>query len=395
MKNVEAQLIHDMQNTAMVLREAASQLNDNRQTLPPGVVDHLCEMLARRSGMLVRLLADLSVSHLAERGELDLCQESVSLSEICTEIVAERQPAIGGQITVDVAEGLLVLADRMRLTQVLDNLVTNALRYGGPNVHISARREDAYLRLTVADDGGGVPDELVATLFRAYARGEESHTLGGSGLGLLIVRQLCEAMGGSVEYDGTNGTRFTAAFPAVPVAQRELGPDAAGAGHSVVLWHTDEKLLDGLLDYVAHGLVSGEAVVVTATPAHHLLLESALEELGIDPVAATVSGQYVPLDADRLHHDLERQGHIDRERFEVLVGATVEQVTSRWQKVRVFGEIVDLYWRRGDDHLALELEACWNSLRTRIAFPLVCGYELAPGESAERIHHVHDAVPAA
>ncbi len=160
MKNVEAQLIHDMQNTAMVLREAASQLNDNRQTLPPGVVDHLCEMLARRSGMLVRLLADLSVSHLAERGELDLCQESVSLSEICTEIVAERQPAIGGQITVDVAEGLLVLADRMRLTQVLDNLVTNALRYGGPNVHISARREDAYLRLTVADDGDGVPDEL-------------------------------------------------------------------------------------------------------------------------------------------------------------------------------------------------------------------------------------------
>ena len=133
--------------------------------------------------------------------------------------------------------------------------------------------------------------------------------------------------------------------------------------------------------------------MVTATPAHHLLLESALEELGIDPVAATVSGQYVPLDADRLHHDLERQGHIDRERFEVLVGATVEQVTSRWQKFRVFGEIVDLYWRRGDDHLALELEACWNSLRSRIPFPLVCGYELAPGESADRIHHVHDAVP--
>ena len=210
MKNVEAQLIHDMQNTAMVLREAASQLNDNRQTLPPGVVDHLCEMLARRSGMLVRLLADLSVSHLAERGELDLCQESVSLSEICTEIVAEREPAIGGQITVDVAEGLLVLADRMRLTQVLDNLVTNALRYGGPNVHISACRDDACVRLTVADDGHGVPEELHATLFRAYSRGERSHTLGGSGLGLLIVRQLCEAMGGSIEYDGTDGTRFTA-----------------------------------------------------------------------------------------------------------------------------------------------------------------------------------------
>ena len=134
--------------------------------------------------------------------------------------MAERQPAVGGQITVDVAEDMLVLADRMRLTQVLDNLVTNALRYGGPNVHVSARRDDTYVRLTVADDGDGVPEELLATLFRAYARGEASHTLGGSGLGLLIVRQLCEAMGGSVEHDGTDGTRFTASFPAVPVPTR-------------------------------------------------------------------------------------------------------------------------------------------------------------------------------
>ena len=60
MRDVEAQLIHDMQNTAMVLREAASQLHQNRETLPPGVVAHLTEMMARRSDMLVRLLGDLS-----------------------------------------------------------------------------------------------------------------------------------------------------------------------------------------------------------------------------------------------------------------------------------------------------------------------------------------------
>ena len=45
----------------------------------------------------------------------------------------------------------------------------------------------------------------------------------------------------------------------------------------------------------------------------------------------------------------------------------------------MFGEIVDLYWRRSEANLALELEACWNELRASTPFPLLCGYELAPG----------------
>ena len=56
---------------------------------------------------------------------------------------------------------------------------------------------------------------------------------------------------------------------------------------------------------------------------------------------------------------------------------------------------MDLYWRRSDDHLALELEACWNELRSRTAFPLLCGYELAPGESAGTICDCHDMVVSA
>ncbi len=81
MRDVEAQVIHDMQNTATVLREAASQLHRNRETLPPGVVAHLTEMMDRRSEMLVHLLRDLSTAHLAENGELDLSLQAVSLPD--------------------------------------------------------------------------------------------------------------------------------------------------------------------------------------------------------------------------------------------------------------------------------------------------------------------------
>ena len=121
--------------------------------------------------------------------------------------------------------------------------------------------------------------------------------------------------------------------------------------------------MTSMVTYVAHGLAAGEAVLVAASPDHHELVDAALVDVGVDLVAATESGQYVRLDADALHDDLPRLHHIDRERFDTLIGGTVEQVSRRWRSFRVFGEIVDLYWRRGDDHLALELEACWNALR--------------------------------
>ena len=117
--------------------------------------------------------------------------------------------------------------------------------------------------------------------------------------------------------------------------------------------------------------------------------------MGIDHAAAIASGQLVPLDASMLHEELPGFHHIDRERFDALIGKTVERVSSRWRAFRVFGEIVDLYWRRSEANLALELEACWNELRAKQPFPLLCGYELAPGESTAPIRACHETVLAA
>ena len=395
MRDVDAELIHDMQNTAMVLHEASTQLHENRTSLPPGVVAHLAEMMVRRSDMLVRLLGDLSTSHLAERDQLDLSLERVSLSDICRELLAERMPGADGQITLSVAPDAVVVADPVRITQILDNLLTNALRYGGPNVHVSAVRAGSSVRLTVSDDGAGVPKDLLGSLFDAYVHGTASHGLGGSGLGLMIVRQLCEAMSGTIAYDGTDGTRFTATFPALPVPTAEIGPDVAHAGHSVAFWRTEDHLAERLVAYVANGLAEGEAVLVAATPAHLRLLEAGLGAIGIDHAAVTATGQLVALDADALHDELPRFRHIDRERFHALIGGTIERASSRWKSFRVFGEIVDLYWRRSEANLALELETCWNELRSRRPFPLLCSYEVAPGENASSICACHEAVHAA
>lgn len=392
MRDAEAQLIHDMRNTAMVLREAADQLHQQGDVLSPAAVAHLTAMLARRSDMLVQLLGDLTTSHLAGRSDLDLSLQEVSLPAICSDVVAGRHPSVGRRIRVDVGEDALVVADPLRLTQVLDNLITNALRYGGPEVWVRARREGSTVRLTVSDDGPGVPTGLVGTLFDAYVHGSASHELGGSGLGLRIVRQLCEAMSGTIEYDGSDGASFTARFPALPFAAAPLGDDAAGAGHSVVFWDSEDALTQSLVPFLAHGLIRGEAVVVAATAAHHALLEEGLAALGIDASASIASGQYLPLDADRLKQELPRHGRIESARFDALVGDAVREVSRRWRSMRFFGEVVDLFWRSQEDDLALELESCWNRLLADLPFPLLCAYELTAGEPAPTLCGCHDRV---
>ena len=393
MRDAEAQLIHDMQNTALVLREAAGQLHEAHGSLPPATVTQLTAMLARRSDMLVQLLGDLSTSHLAGRGELDLSLQAVALPVICGDLVADRQPDVGARITLNVAPDAVVVADPMRIAQVLDNLLTNALRYGGSDVRVSAVRRGDVVELSVSDDGPGVPADMANNLFEAYVHGAASHGLGGSGLGLQIARQLCEAMGGTIEYQHDDRTRFVATLPAVPDASVPVGTDAAESGHNVAFWTSEDTLAEQLGDYVASGLTRGEAVVVAATAAHHDLLESRLRTIGLDPAAALATGQYVRLDAESLHLDLPGQDHITSERFDALVGDAVRRVSQRWRKFRVFGEIVDLYWRSSaEQHLALELESCWNELRSHLSFPLLCGYTVAQGEPTRAICGCHDMV---
>src|SRR5205807_7228212 len=116
----------------------------------------------------------------------------------------------GPSVRVAVGSELQVLADSVRLDQVLTNLLANAFRHGGPNVAIEASRADGVVRLVVADDGPGIPEDLQPHLFEPFSRAIDAQAKEGSGLGLAIVRSLVEAFGGRITYErGKNGgSRF-------------------------------------------------------------------------------------------------------------------------------------------------------------------------------------------
>jgi two-component system phosphate regulon sensor histidine kinase PhoR len=127
-------------------------------------------------------------------------------------------------VSVDVADGLRVRADERRLTQVLENLLSNALKYAGDGASISlrARSVGANVEIEVTDDGLGIAADELPHVFDRHFRSAaaRSSDAPGAGLGLAIVKSLVEAMGGTISVRSSlgRGTTFTISLAAVPVA---------------------------------------------------------------------------------------------------------------------------------------------------------------------------------
>ena len=98
-------------------------------------------------------------------------------------------------------------ADTKRLKEILDNVLSTAIKYSGKGkeVIISVEEKGNQVELTVKDNGLGIRDEDKEHLFEKFWRAKEEHDVDGTGLGLFIVRQLVRMMGGSVEIDSTYG----------------------------------------------------------------------------------------------------------------------------------------------------------------------------------------------
>jgi signal transduction histidine kinase len=168
---------------------------------------------------LARLIGDLFDLAQTDRGQLD-----VSLYPTSVERVLQQAPyeVPGDRHRLEVlCEPDLppVLVDRDRLNQVLVNLVSNAKKYSpeGSSVTVAATREKDEVAITVADEGAGIPPEATEKIFdRFYQFEDESHRRGrGMGVGLYLVKEICERMNATVEVDSEvgRGTLFTVRVP--------------------------------------------------------------------------------------------------------------------------------------------------------------------------------------
>ena len=136
--------------------------------------------------------------------------QPIVLQSVLAKIAREAVPQ-GTALELDVPEDLAVIADPLVLDRIVSNLLANANRHGRPPIVLAAEQRDRHIRISVADHGEGVPDDVRPRLFERFERGDDA---AGSGLGLAIARAYARAHGGDLVYDDTGGgARFEVVVP--------------------------------------------------------------------------------------------------------------------------------------------------------------------------------------
>ena len=150
--------------------------------------------------------------------------------------------------------------------------------------------------------------------------------------------------------------------------------EIAPCQHFLQLYEQEGAFLDTLEDFVARGLRAGEAVIVIATRSHLGALDLRLHAQGLDPVAAAMAGQYIPLDAAETLSKFMSDGWPDEQRFRAVVRGLLERARVGGRRVRAFGEMVAIMWARGEPAATVRLEHLWHQLCAAEDFALLCAY---------------------
>lgn len=203
---------HDLRNPLSVVLGAAELLTDPELTEEER--EELRGMILDQGTEARRIVDDLLATARIESGHIDVFPEPVALAAEIPRIVAGLDSEGVVRFLPSPAE-TTVVADRVRLSQIVGNLVTNALRYGGPDVAVEWSESEGAASLVVSDDGEGVPEEDVAALFEPFAPAGAGRTTPGSvGLGLSLARDLARLMGGELSYRRVEGrTELTVRLP--------------------------------------------------------------------------------------------------------------------------------------------------------------------------------------
>ena len=193
---------------------------------------HFLKRLETSANYLRRLVDNLLDFSRMEADKLNLHCETVDvdhLFEHLRDTVGALADDRGVKVSYPERAGLKVEADFVKLTQVLVNLLDNAIRFAAPQGQVSLRAEPSDelgvpgLRLVVQDDGEGIPEDKLSVIFDSFCQVDGSHTRrhGGAGLGLAIVKGIIDRHDGRIWADSQRGqgARFTALLPLRKVAE--------------------------------------------------------------------------------------------------------------------------------------------------------------------------------
>ncbi|MCO6453061.1 MAG: HAMP domain-containing protein [Caldilineales bacterium] len=223
-RNMVGDIAHELRTPLSLMQGNLEAMLDGYYELSPQNI----EQLHQDTLMMARLVDDLRVLSLAEAGQLTLEREIVNVGELAlraSESFKGQASEKDVTLTIEIEPNLPTISgDEQRLTQVLVNLLANALRHtpGGGTISVqcsvSSDQLGGWVQVAVSDTGEGIPTEDLSNLFERFYRTDKSRTRasGGTGLGLAIAKQLVEAHGGRIwaESEGMGkGSAFALELP--------------------------------------------------------------------------------------------------------------------------------------------------------------------------------------
>ncbi|MCC3650236.1 HAMP domain-containing histidine kinase [Streptomyces sp. S07_1.15] len=225
-RRLAADVAHELRTPLAALQAGLEELRDGYAEPAPERLAALHDQTLR----LGRIVGDLAELSAAESARLSLHRTTLDVTELVRGAVRDREPELraAGLIvrTRPAAGPLPVHADGDRLHQALGNLLSNTARYcrPGDTVTVTARAEPrkgaggGVVVIEVADDGPGIPAAELPYVFDRLWRGSAARDVGGSGIGLAVVKELVTAHGGTVEASSgpEGGTVITLRLPAAP-----------------------------------------------------------------------------------------------------------------------------------------------------------------------------------
>ncbi|HQS58455.1 MAG: hypothetical protein B7Y56_15810 [Gallionellales bacterium 35-53-114] len=319
-----------------------AQLLDAGTPRPTATQNSRLQQIIKAGWYLLELINEILDLAVIESGKIALSQDSVMLADVLRECLSMIEPqAKSHAVQVNFqpsAHRWFTNTDRIRLKQVLINLLSNAVKYnrehGTIDVTCSASGPDR-VRISIRDSGEGLPAEKLAQLFQPFNRlGQESGNTEGTGIGLVVTKQLVELMGGNIGADSTPGVgsvfwiELNAEIMADPAAKNDspaddsAQPQNSTTRHYTVLYVEDNPanlmLVEQIISSHAHIRMLGARdgkhglVLARALLPDVILLDinlpdiSGLEVLRLlraDPTTSHI--QLIALSANAMLHDME------------------------------------------------------------------------------------------
>jgi signal transduction histidine kinase len=211
-----ASVSHEIRTPLTAIVGLSEEIVSSRTSLGGEMLDELNGIIAVQSRELAELVEDLLVASRAEFGNLSIKPARVDLREEIDSVVRGVGESLRTPKRIDVTgSAVLAWADPLRCRQILRNLLTNAIRYGGDQIEVRLQAQSGTAQILVADDGEGVDPGEAELIFERYYRSEQSPTQPGSvGIGLAVSRQLAEMMDGSLRYVvSAEESRFELSLP--------------------------------------------------------------------------------------------------------------------------------------------------------------------------------------